>query len=285
MFDKPKSSMRHLLFSISSAVVLLSREGRGGKACEKSDFYGKTAVADLCDAHFPDKKSENIWMIEFYAPWCGHCQALKPKFIEAAKKAKKNNSGIKFGAVDCTKEQSLCSKYGVKGYPTLKGFVAGKAKEYNGPRETDEMLEYLVSLKNARGTKGGSAKCSSPLAVDGVVPLCASHFPDSKKGKNNWVVVFHSSGDRPSDTDKNGIQSLGPKIDKSGTKLGVVDCSVSKDFCESKLSGPIKTPFVVKTYVKGGKPASEASLELESLSDVAAIVGFAAKQVGVKDEL
>ena len=76
--------------------------GLGAKSsCSKSEFYGKTAVADLCDSHFPDKSSENVWMVEFYAPWCGHCKALKPKFIAAAKKLKdsKEFEGIKFGGI------------------------------------------------------------------------------------------------------------------------------------------------------------------------------------------
>ena len=55
-------------------------------------------------------ESDDLWMIEFYAPWCGHCKNLAPEY----KKAAKALSGvIKLGAVDMTKEQSVGSPYGI----------------------------------------------------------------------------------------------------------------------------------------------------------------------------
>lgn len=258
--------------------------GLGAKSsCSKSEFYGKTAVADLCDSHFPDKSSENVWMVEFYAPWCGHCKALKPKFIAAAKKLKdsKEFEGIKFGAVDCTQEQALCQKYDVKGYPTLKAFVGGKAKEYQGPRETDEMLEFVTKLRDSKGTKGGSAKCSSSLfdaSKKDVVALCSAHFPE-KKGKNNWVIVFHTETGKDA---KKNLYSLGEKISKGGAKLGVVDCQKEEDFCKAKLDkDEVGKPFVVKTFTKGQKNVSSDSL-VGPLSDSGAIIEFIKRQFGSK---
>ena len=257
---------------------------RSEAGCDKSDFYGKTPVVDLCDSHFPDKKSENIWMVEFYAPWCGHCQALKPKFIDAAKTIKKNAekyAGIKFGAVDCTKEQYLCQKYGVKGYPTLKGIVAGKAKEYQGARETDDMLDFMLRLKDSKGSKGGSARCSSSLASSDkkeIVPLCSSHFPD-KKGKNNWVILFHSGDVKAS---KKAVNSLAELVVAGGAKLGVVDCDKETDFCETKV-GKIEKGFSVRAFSKKAKQLSTSGLELESLVDKHAdILKFAKQELGDK---
>ena len=37
--------------------------------------------------------------------------------------------------IDCTVEKALATKYGVKGYPTLKFFKNGKPVDYAGPRE------------------------------------------------------------------------------------------------------------------------------------------------------
>jgi protein disulfide-isomerase-like protein len=204
-------------------------------------------------------------MIEFYAPWCGHCKNLKPKYISAAKSIKKSKeTGIKFGAVDCTKEQYLCQKYGVQGYPTLKAYVSGKMKEYQGPREEDDMIRFVKSLRDSKGSKGGSAKCSSSLLDSNkkdAVALCDAHFPD-KKSKNSWVVVFHPSIDEKSKikSTRKDLYSLASKVVSGGAKLGVVDCGKEDAFCEKKLgSDKSSEEIIVKIFKKGEKKLSSES--------------------------
>ena len=223
-------------------------------------------------------------MVEFYAPWCGHCKALKPKFIEAAKKTTKSKEfeGIKFGAVDCTVEQQLCQKYDVKGYPTLKVFTGGKAKDYQGPRESEEMLEFASKIRDSRGSKGGSAKCSSSL-IDAnkkdVVPLCSAHFPE-KKGKHNWVIVFHTESGKDA---KRHLYLVAEKISKGGAKVGIVDCEKETDFCNSKLDKDTEVgkPVVIKTFTKGKSSVSSDSL-IGPLSDSNEIIEFVKQQFGSK---
>jgi len=86
--------------------------------------------------------SSPLSLVEFFAPWCGHCKALAPQFDKAAAELK----GVaKLIAVDCTIDKDLCSKYGVQGFPTLKVFRndGSKPSEYQGGRQSADIVKFL----------------------------------------------------------------------------------------------------------------------------------------------
>uniref|UniRef100_A0A7S0RA54 protein disulfide-isomerase n=1 Tax=Pyramimonas obovata TaxID=1411642 RepID=A0A7S0RA54_9CHLO len=86
------------------------------------------------------KDSSEFWIVEFYAPWCGHCQKLAPEWIKAAKELK----GVaKVGAVNCDDEQELAQKYGIKGFPTIKVFAEGEVKNYEEGRDAEAIVSYV----------------------------------------------------------------------------------------------------------------------------------------------
>lgn len=63
------------------------------------------------------------WLIDFYAPWCGHCVSFRPVFESVAKKFE---GRIKFGAVNCEEHWHACDAAQVHRYPTLM-FYIGRA--------------------------------------------------------------------------------------------------------------------------------------------------------------
>ncbi|RXM98115.1 Protein disulfide-isomerase A6 [Acipenser ruthenus] len=111
---------------------------------------GKKDVVDLTDDDF-DKKvlnSDDIWLVEFYAPWCGHCKNLEPVWAAAASEVKEQTKGkVKLGAVDATVHQMIASRYGIQGFPTIKVFRKGEQPEdYEGGRSKADIVARALDL-------------------------------------------------------------------------------------------------------------------------------------------
>lgn len=102
-------------------------------------------VLELKDSDFDSRiREHDVALVEFYAPWCGHCKRLAPEYEIAATELKANDPPVALVKVDCTVETKVCGKYGVNGYPTLKIFKGGEmSSDYNGPREADGIVKYM----------------------------------------------------------------------------------------------------------------------------------------------
>ncbi|CRK99496.1 CLUMA_CG012815, isoform A [Clunio marinus] len=82
-------------------------------------------------------------LIEFYAPWCGHCKKLAPVFDELGEKLK--GEEIAIVKMDAT-ANDVSPDFDVRGFPTLFWIPKnkrGSPVRYDGGREVDDFVKYI----------------------------------------------------------------------------------------------------------------------------------------------
>ncbi|RAL38741.1 hypothetical protein DM860_013422 [Cuscuta australis] len=113
-------------------------------AAEQPQFAVDGTVLELDDSNFEAaiSKFDHVF-VDFYAPWCGHCQRLAPELDKAAPVIAELKQSIVIAKVNADKYRVLASKYDIDGYPTLKMFVHGVPTDYYGPRKSDLLVRFL----------------------------------------------------------------------------------------------------------------------------------------------
>uniref|UniRef100_A0A8C5I3B6 DnaJ homolog subfamily C member 10 n=1 Tax=Gouania willdenowi TaxID=441366 RepID=A0A8C5I3B6_GOUWI len=172
-------------------------------------------VTALRPENFPSDRKEP-WLVDFFAPWCPPCRALLPEL----RKASIQLAGqMKFGTLDCTVHQSLCSTYKIQAYPTTVIFNGSSVHEYEGHHSADGILEFIQDLVNPS-----------------VVVLDPSSFTERVTGRSVgqfWAVDFYAPWCGP-------CQALKPEWRRMARLLsgqilvGSVDCQSFHSFCQQQ---------------------------------------------------
>ena len=129
-----------------------SSPSRGGK--------GGAGVVELTADSFDAATAQGDWLVEFYAPWWGHCKQLAPDLERAARQLASEGAGTRVARVDAPEWRSLAIRFNVAGYPTFFHVHNGGAGLGPASREVrrinpDHSLEG-IKYAATEGWRGGA---------------------------------------------------------------------------------------------------------------------------------
>ena len=105
--------------------------------------FGLELTSDTWD----EQTTGKTVFVKFFAPWCGHCKAMKPAWDELMT-LYDGSENILVADVDCINSgKDLCSEVGVQGFPSIKHGDPAHLKDYKGGRDANSLQKFASELK------------------------------------------------------------------------------------------------------------------------------------------
>ncbi|VDO71546.1 unnamed protein product [Heligmosomoides polygyrus] len=170
--------------------------------------------------------SGELWIIDYFAPWCPPCLRLISEYRRLDSVIDKKDevlSKLRVGLVDCEKYKDICSKVKVNSYPTSALHTPdGRVHNFVGSHSVTTLLELIDNALNP--------------AVEELSPEDYKRLVVGREGDATWVVDFFAPWCGP-------CQQLAPELQKAARALrqfderihvGSVDCQAHSTFCRQQ---------------------------------------------------
>ncbi|KAK6918803.1 Thioredoxin domain [Dillenia turbinata] len=294
----PVLSVRRLIYSFRSFKFRYRAGGPMIKALLKDRLSGKatggsggssgksepSASIELNSQNFDDLviKSKELWIVEFFAPWCGHCKKLAPEWKKASNSLK---GKVKLGHVDCDAEKSLMSRFNVKGFPTILVFGADKDSPfpYEGPRAAGAIESFALEQLETNVAPPEVTELTGPDVMEdkcGSAAICFVAFLpdilDSKaEGRNKYLEMLLSVSEKFKRSPYSYVWAAAGKQPDLETSVGVGGYGYPALVALNVKKGayaPLKSAFgleQITEFVRDAGRGGKGNLPLEKTPEIA----------------
>jgi protein disulfide-isomerase A6 len=236
--------MARLSFLLVGAISALSGFATAG-----------SVVKDLLPTNFDEVVlTGKPALVEFFAPWCGHCKTLAPIYEELAQTFAFAEDKVTIAKVDADENRSLGKRFGIQGFPTVKWFdgKSDKPEEYKGARDLESLSAFVTE-------KTGIKPRSAQKEVSKVEMLNDASFKTVVGSDKDVLVAFTAPWCGHCKTLAPTWESLAKDFAlESGVVIAKVDAEAENSRALSKEQGITGFP-TIKFFPKGSTEAEAYS--------------------------
>lgn len=203
------------------------------------------------------RKHDEVWMVDFYSPWCHPCQVLMPEWKRMARTL---TGLINVGSVDCQQYHSFCTQENVQRYPEIRFYPqkSSRAHQYHS---------YNGWNRDAYSLRSWGLGFLPQASID----LTPQTFNEKVlQGKTHWVIDFYAPWCGPCQNFAPEFELLARMI-KGKVKAGKVDCQAYPQTCQK---AGIKAYPSVKLYYyeRAKKSIWEEQINSRDAKTIAALI-------------
>ena len=234
------------------------------------DFYeGRRNIVTVTQHNFDQVvdrgQHDHPVLVDFYAPWCVHCQQMTPEWKKAALALE---GKAVLAAVNCENSGNLCQMVNIHAYPTVVLYWQGEIQQYRGQLLADALVDYV-----------------GQNTVNTLVDLTETSFgPRVLSSTDLWLVDYYAPWCGPCNRLKPTLRRVGYELAQARlpVQIGLVDCTQYGHLCDGIPHYPS-----IKVFRSGQKSTLDSGtlLDWEILNsrDMASAqaIQFTAKLLGI----
>lgn len=240
--------------TIPSTLYAIPHEAPSNVIKLTEDDFDKTLFPPTVP--FVEQSSHIVF---FYAPWCGHCKAAMPHFLNASaalfgqpSSAQHYRQHSSFAMVDAIAEKALAKRFAVRSYPTILYSLHGQMFRYEGGISLHDVIAFSLYLFNGQRLGSFADDVSSPEALQGP--------PELPMDRSLFVVYVPNA-------EANGNENLSEK------EKGTVQKEVSEQRLQMlrKWLGWTQAEFVKDEVVRGAEIKKKIAVAAAAEKDAAGV--------------